>query len=79
MMELALANAICLPLTVVRNVFEREYLIFHLQKANGIVSDISKTIGRHRPDVYRMLEKFQLSANEYRAHEGNLDKENVRV
>ena len=64
------------PMNEAKIMFERAYLSHHLENVHGNISDASRTMGRHRADIYRMLDKHGLNAHFFRGPRNVLSFQN---
>ena len=55
-----------LPLTEAKQAFERAYIQQLLDTTGGNVSEASKRAGKYRADIYKLLEKYDLQAEQFR-------------
>ncbi len=59
------------PLAEARAEFERDYLINLLKLTRGQVSEVARLAGRNRTEVYRLLQRHQLSPALFKNQDGN--------
>ena len=57
------------PMTEAKESFERVYLVYQLEKARGNISNASRSMGRYRADIYRLMEKHGLASQDFRLSE----------
>lgn len=56
-----------LPLTEAKQLFEKTYIERLLTLSQGNVAELARRSGRYRADLYRMLERYDVNVDDYRA------------
>ena len=59
-------KAFTLPLTQARQYFEKCYLQNILKDTNGNISEAARRAGRHRADLYRIMDKYGIDLDAFR-------------
>jgi DNA-binding NtrC family response regulator len=54
------------PLTEAKQLFEKAYLESHLRGCAGNVAELARRAHRHRADLYRMFERYDINFDSYR-------------
>jgi DNA-binding NtrC family response regulator len=49
--------------------FEKQYLGYLLRETNGVISEAAEVSGQYRPNLYRMIKKYQMDLSEYKESE----------
>lgn len=57
-----------LELTEAKQLFEKTYTRKLLEVSAGNITDASKRSGRYRADIYRLMEKYDIDHNQYKAN-----------